>query len=1016
VPQFRITDQVTGKTVTVSGDSAPTDAEAQQIFADAGLHSAPPAAAPGDNWSNIGAENLRQAGIKPSPAPPVSTPVDMARSIPGGLAQGAAGIIGLPGDALDAASSTLARLMGQIVPGSSPWVKGALDLQGRTVGTPLPTTAQANEAFSAPTGGYYQPQTIPGKITETAASFAPAAIGPGGVAAKAARVLVPAFASEAAGELSKGTSAEPYARGGAALLTGGLTSLATDPAVLSSIASAARSVGPITAKGAERMAAERLAGSASDLPAAQAALNAPLLLVPGGKPTTGQLTGDMGILGLEREAQTLSPGDFQQRRADQNSARLSQLNALQPEGSPADLSDYVKGQMRSLDEQTDQTVASATQAAQQRVEQLGGTLPREQYGATLRAAAQQASDEARKREHALWHAVDPDGNLTVNTTGIRDAATAIQDSITMSAKPPTGDEERILITAHNYGHLMPFRDVGDLRASVNDAMRQELRANGQTQAYARLVRMRGAVENAVHGAIDQRAQAAPENLRAALTGYEQLQHEATQWTAGRAGAGANVASGTGGISPVYGNEGPSVRQPGNSAGYSGVQGAPTFDSAAAERLRLASQATRDRADRFGRGPVGQVLAKAGRQDQYKVSDASVPAKVFQPGPTGFEAVQAYRKAVGDDSAMLTLQDYAASNLRHYAGNSDGTLDPAKVQTWTQRHADALRAFPELGQRFQDASSASAAIGDAMSARRSALDAYQTGAIAKIVGLSNPDDVTRAVGGVLNSQSRVQQMQQLTSAARRDPSALAGLRKCVADYIQKHFVGNIEAATTGEGTIKADAFQTFIRQNETALGTIFNPDEIRSLKAVAADLQRSNRSLSAVKIPGQSNTAQDLATLQNGQPSILRRLLIQGAGAIGGAAAGMATATGATLPAMAGWLGVKTIAALRDAGMTRVDDILKNALLNPEVAKALLEKVPAKPDTGGASRLATALRRSALIGSALGTTAASQARSDQASAQLNSILANTGTPAWQNSMNASAMSHPMLLLHPGQPRQ
>ena len=140
-----------------------------------------------------------------------------------------------------------------------------------------------------------------------------------------------------------------------------------------------------------------------------------------------------------------------------------------------------------------------------------------------------------------------------------------------------------------------------------------------------------------------------------------------------------------------------------------------------------------------------------------------------------------------------------------------------------------------------------------------------------------------------------------------------------------------------------------------------------MQAIAADLNRSNRSISAVKLPNQSNTAQDLAALAKSQPSILKRLLLQGAGAIGGAAAGAATATGATLPAMAGWLGVKTLAAFRDAGMKRVDDVLREAMLNPELAKALLDKVPTKPDAGTADRLAAVLRKSALSGAAVGAT-------------------------------------------------
>jgi hypothetical protein len=63
-----------------------------------------------------------------------------------------------------------------------------------------------------------------------------------------------------------------------------------------------------------------------------------------------------------------------------------------------------------------------------------------------------------------------------------------------------------------------------------------------------------------------------------------------------------------------------------------------------------------------------------------------------------------------------------------------------------------------------------------------------------------------------------------------------------------------------------------------------------------------------------------------------------------------------------------VGVLRDAGIKRVDELLRDAMLNPELARALLEKVPAKPDTGGAARIIWALRKAALAGAAVGGTA------------------------------------------------
>jgi hypothetical protein len=76
----------------------------------------------------------------------------------------------------------------------------------------------------------YQPQTKAGAYAKTAAEFLPAAVGgEGGLIARGARVLAPAIASETAGQLTKGTKAEPVARFLAALAGGGATALASRP-------------------------------------------------------------------------------------------------------------------------------------------------------------------------------------------------------------------------------------------------------------------------------------------------------------------------------------------------------------------------------------------------------------------------------------------------------------------------------------------------------------------------------------------------------------------------------------------------------------------------------------------------------------------------------------------------------------------------------------------------------------------------------------------------------------------
>lgn len=140
-------------------------------------------------------------------------------------------------------------------------------------------------------------------------------------------------------------------------------------------------------------------------------------------------------------------------------------------------------------------------------------------------------------------------------------------------------------------------------------------------------------------------------------------------------------------------------------------------------------------------------------------------------------------------------------------------------------------------------------------------------------------------------------------------------------------------------------------------------EIMTLHAIAADLKQANRSLTAVKIPGQSNTAQDMAALAKGghAQSWLSRMLSPGGLAGAGAAAGSMVGGGFGA-AVGGGVGAhygQVIQAMRQAGLNSVDEIIRDALLNPERARALLAKVGAEPTRQEAINLAQVYMRAVL---------------------------------------------------------
>jgi hypothetical protein len=316
----------------------------------------------------------------------------------------------------------------------------------------------------------------------------------------------------ATGEVAQELAPEPYkplANLAGNVTGGGLTALGTAGA--EAAARTARDAGkrfaaPFTEAGRERIAGETLGNRATNRAETLDQLqNLPDEYVAGSEPTAFQATGDMGLGSLEREVATRNPGEFMQRRAEQNAARLESLENVERDGSPADVATTVRQHLQNIDQMTTEALARATDEAAGRLEALGGHGTSEAYGATLRDHAAQARAQAKEQERALWRAVDPEGTLALPVEPLKAAATDIEKAVSSSAKPIAGEEREVLDAIGSYRQVMPFSDVRDLRSRVSAAMREERMAGGETPAYGRLSRLRGAIESTIAGAVEYRA-------------------------------------------------------------------------------------------------------------------------------------------------------------------------------------------------------------------------------------------------------------------------------------------------------------------------------------------------------------------------------------------------------------------------------------------------------------------------------------------------------------------------------
>lgn len=223
---------------------------------------APDSASQADVLSYVQSQHLG-AAKPPNPL------MDAARSLPGGLSQGLASMAGIPGDLMDLNSQAAQGVANYL--GYPKVAQGINDVAGAAEKYIAPTTASINKSVQDVAGQYYKPQTGLGQFAQTAASFAPAALGgEGSLPLRLLRnVALPAAGSEAGGYLTQGTPLEPYARAAGAV-AGAVPSALSDTAATLSANPVSPTVASLVQK-AENLGVPIRPGQYTNVPIAKVA-------------------------------------------------------------------------------------------------------------------------------------------------------------------------------------------------------------------------------------------------------------------------------------------------------------------------------------------------------------------------------------------------------------------------------------------------------------------------------------------------------------------------------------------------------------------------------------------------------------------------------------------------------------------------------------------------------------------------------------------------------------------------
>ena len=666
---------------------------------------------------------------------------------------------------------------------------------------------------------------------------------------------------------------------------------------------------------------------------------------------------------------------------------------------------------------------------------LNNLPPAEQTGAVLRTAQQEATNATEEIHKGLYKAIDPDGSLTVVVTPLKAAKDSIKAAIDPYAGvKPKGAEAKLWTDIDKLPDVIPFRSLQKLDSRVTAAM-TDARHNPNPkdpEAISRLTQLKSATMSAIDDAVENQAaheaklvkegMLSPEDTFVARMIRERDEILASQRT-GQVARASGERAGAGRASVFSAGAGEEVagaRRYGSAPSDTGIPEpalTPNIDAEARERLNAAKTAFAEFKQTHDNPIVRWALETNGFAGQYKAPDSAIPAKWVVSGAKGFDVANAFLRASGGDPrAVAAMQDAILMPLRKGA-LTNGTIHPNALARWKSEDAygPALRALdgvsPGFSSRFDSAGRATQAVLDAGVEHQQQLRAFQQQAAARALsenaaskaamsqGVANiketlnaaknsapgkfaqaagkaiaPTEVENVVGGMLKTGTGgAARMRELVQSVSADPDALQGLRKAAVDWIVRAHLGATEAAATGEKQVKGAQFINFIVNNRDTLRELFTHAQLSMFGAVARSIETDARWIAATKAKNGPGSAKDLApkisegAKQSAAHTSFAFVAMEGLekgwehGGWSGAAIAAAT------PA------AYVVNVLRKAGIKRVDTLYQDMLLDPEIAKVMISKVPESMESSKWHSLTRAVRRGLITGPLLADEQAAKKR-------------------------------------------
>lgn len=441
-------------------------------------------------------------------------------------------------------------------------------------------------------------------------------------------------------------------------------------------------------------------------------------IVPGSRPTLGQVAEDAGLATAEKGRRNRNPA-FTEREAEQNAARQADLEKSADNLSP----------MSAYD------------------------TPDADRGAALRDVYESRYAAQKQATRAAYDAIDAEGTTRFNLSPLRDSFNEVLDDGLFALELPA--EVRRIVSqlddAVQNGRTASYRELQNARTTLNE-LAEKAHNTGDSPLERIVVGMKRKLDEYMETAA-QYADDAVVPLPGSAA-YRAARREASELAKAKVAADSPMWDKVWGhldadslfrdfpdakreLAQLHGRglfarkgEGLPIDQLADSLKTQGWLTPDADSSTLVEILKSKVRGKGRAAEEMGNVLEGMTQygsgftpeqaaafnrAKATRREQGQLfesdfnermsrgllRDDQIPANYFKAGPAGNAAAKDFLRAFGDDpTARSVMREHVVRLFRKAALGQDGKVNLSRMQKWMTAHADALSVFPELRRELQ----------------------------------------------------------------------------------------------------------------------------------------------------------------------------------------------------------------------------------------------------------------------------------------------------------------------------